>query len=168
MQESMVKFVLVLLALLSLVLGGLLLLVPGGFVSFSQAEAANLAWLRSLGASLVSVQGFGLALIAFRRRDTNPLLGIIALATTVQTGVLWYSLVTGEFTAQMLWIVIVPGIIATTAVVLLWAVWISRRRSVKTLGGGPQQIAQGYQAEASQQSAAHAEQPTGTPEQQGS
>jgi hypothetical protein len=148
MQESMVKFVLILIALLSLALGGVFLIIPGWFITASQAEAVNVAWLRNLGASLVSVQGFGLAIAAFRRRDTNPLLAIITIASTVEAGVIWYSLIVGEFSAEALWAVIVPGIVATTAAVLLWVAWISRRGSLKELLSGQPQLAHGGDAAA--------------------
>lgn len=131
----MVKFALILIALLALVAGGVLLIIPGWYVELAQTEPTNLAWMRFFGAGLVSVQGFGLLIAAFRRRDTNPLVGLIALASTAETGVLWYSLVTGEFSAGALWAVIVPGIVATAGAVLLWGAWLSRRKSVRTLSG---------------------------------
>ncbi len=131
----MVKFALVLIALLALLAGGVLLIIPGWYVELAQTEPTNLAWMRFFGAGLVSMQGFGLLIAAFRRRDTNPLMGLIALASTVEAGVLWYSLVTGEFSAGALWAVIVPGIVATAGAVLLWGAWLSRRKSVRTLSG---------------------------------
>jgi hypothetical protein len=140
MHESMVKFALVLIGLLSLAAGGILLVIPGWYVELSGTESANEAWMRFFGASLVTLQGFGLMLAAFRRRDTNPLLTLIALATTVESGVLWYSLVAGEFAAEALWAVVVPGVVATASAVLLWGVWASRRKSVKLLGGAGAQV----------------------------
>lgn len=131
----MVKFALILIALLALVAGGVLLVIPGWYVELAQTEDTNLAWMRFFGAGLVSMQGFGLLIAAFRRRDTNPLVGLLALASTAETGVLWYALVTGEFSAGALWAVIVPGIVATAGVVLLWGAWLSRRKSVKALPG---------------------------------
>lgn len=129
MKEPVVKIVLVVTALLSVALGGVFLIIPGWYIELSEAEAVNVAWLRNLGASLVSLQGFGLFAVAFRRRETNPLLGFIALASTVETGALWYSLVVSEFSAQALWAVIVPSVLATGMSVLMWAAWIARRKS---------------------------------------
>jgi len=138
MQESIVKLVLSLLAMLFLALGGVFLVIPEWYVTFSEAEEVNTGWLRGLGAAMVSVQGIGLSVSAFRRRDTNPLLATIALASTAQAGVLWYSLIAGEFTVQALWTLIVPGVIVTLAAILGWAAWASRHRSVKLLVEGRQ------------------------------
>ena len=140
MQESMVKFLLIVVAVLSLAMGALFLIIPEWYVQFSEAEAANLAWLRLVGANLVAVQGFGVMLAVFRRRDTNPLLGITAIATTVVTGVLWYSLFAGEFTAAALWTIVVPGIFSTASAVVLWAAWASRRRSLRGGAAAPSQL----------------------------
>ena len=139
----MVKFALILIALLAPVAGGVLVSVPGWYVELAQTEPTNLAWMRFFGAGLVSIQGFGLFIAAFRRRDTNPLVGLIALASTAETGVLWYSLVTGEFSAGALWAVIVPGVVATAGAVLLWGAWLSRRKSVRALVGTGRQAVDG-------------------------
>ena len=140
MQESMVKFLLVLIALVSIALGGVFLIIPGWYITFGEAEATNVAWLRQVGANIMIVQGLGSALVAFRRRDTNPLLAFITLQSTVATGVLWYSLIVGEFSAEALWTIIVPGIFATAGVLVYWVAWFSRRRSVQQLGGSKTQI----------------------------
>lgn len=132
----MVKFMLILIALLSFAMGGVFLIIPEWFITLSDAESVNVAWLRNVGASLVTLQGFGLAVASFRRRDTNPLLAVVALASTVQSGALWYSLVAGEFSAEAIWAIVVPSIVATAAAVALWAAWISRRRSLADRGAG--------------------------------
>lgn len=142
----MVKFALILIALLALVAGGVLLIIPGWYVELAQTDPTNLAWMRFFGAGLVSVQGFGLLIAAVRRRDTNPLVGLIALASSVEAGVLWYSLVVGEFGAQALWAVVVPGVVATAGAVLLWGAWLSRRKSVKALSGSDRQAVEANHA----------------------
>ena len=129
MKEPVVKIVLVVTALLSLGLGGVFMIIPGWFVTLSEAESVNVAWLRNVGAGLVALQGFGLFAVAFRRRETNPLLGFIALTSSLQSVALWYSLIVSEFSAQALWAVVVPSIVSTGMSVLLWGAWISRRRS---------------------------------------
>ncbi len=133
MQESLVKLVLVLTALASLLVGGAFLIIPVWIIEFSGAQSIDVGWLRSVGASTVGVQGFGLLIAAFRRRDTNPLVGIVALATTIQVGVLWYSLFTGEYGEMSRWATVTPAILGTIAGVLLWFSWISRRRTVGEL-----------------------------------
>jgi hypothetical protein len=134
MQESLVKLVVVLTALVSLLVGGVFLVIPGWFVVVSGATLADIGWLRSIGASVVGLQGFGLLIAAFRRRDTNPLIGIVALVTTIEAGAVWYSLFAGEYGETGRWAVIVPAILATVSGVLLWFSWLSRR---KTVGGLP-------------------------------
>jgi len=133
MQESLVKLVVVLTALVSLAVGAVFLVIPGWFVTVSGATVADVGWLRAVGGSVVSVQGFGLLIAAFRRRDTNPLLGIAALATTAEAVVMWFSLFAGEYGETSQWTIIVFGILATVAAVLLWISWLSRRKSVQLL-----------------------------------
>ena len=133
MQESLVKLVLVLAALAALLVGGVFLVIPGWVVAVSGTPSIDVGWLRSVGASAVGLQGFGLLIAAFRRRDTNPLLGIVALVTTIQAGALWYSLFTGEYGEMSRWATVTPSILATITGVLLWFSWISRRRTVGEL-----------------------------------
>ena len=137
----MVKFVLILLALVCMALGAVFLIIPEWYLTFSEAEAVNVGWLRGLGAGVITVQGFGLAVSAFRRRDTNLLVAIIALVSTVQAGVIWFSLFSGEFSAQAVWTIVAPGVLLTVTAFLVWAAWASRRRSVKLLNGGGAHVA---------------------------
>jgi hypothetical protein len=133
MQESLVKLVLGLVGLASLALGIVFLFFPGWFVTFSGSEAVNVGWLRGIGGGLIAVQGFGLLIAAFRRRDTNSLVGIAAFASTLQSIGLWIAVFTGGYSATASWTTIVPGIVATVAAVLLWFAWFSRRRSLAGL-----------------------------------
>ena len=133
MQESLVKLVLALAALVSLAIGVLFLVFPGSFVTVSEVESVNLGWLRSVGASVIGLQGFGLLVAAFRRRDTNLLLSIVALVTTVQAGATWFSVFAGEFSTMRGWAGITLAVLATLAAVLLWLAWLSRRKSVGSL-----------------------------------
>ena len=133
MQEPMVKFVLILTALAALAFGGLLLVIPEWYVTFSDGDPTNIGWLRFIGAGVVSLQGFGLAIVSVRRRGTNLLLGLIALASTVQTGALWFVFIRDELSVEAAWTVIVPGVGAAACVVLLWAAWASRRASSRFL-----------------------------------
>ena len=134
MQESLVKLVLIFTALASIVAGAVLLVIPGWFVETSGITAIDVGWLRSIGASVIGVQGFGLLIAAFRRRDTNPLVGIVSLVTTFQAGALWYSLFAGEYGEMSRWAIVVPAILATIAGVFLWLIWAARRT---TVGGLP-------------------------------
>lgn len=133
MQESLIKLVLILVAIASLAVGGVLLIIPGSYVALAEAEALNLSWLRGLGASVVALQGAGMLVSAFRRRDTNPLVATTAFTTTVQAGALWYSLVLGEHGSSRALVVIISGVLATAAALLLWFVWLARKKSVQSL-----------------------------------
>ena len=132
-REGFNKLAIGLTAVASIGLGGVFLIIPGWFVTLSEAESVNVAWLRTVGAGLVSVQGFGLLVATFRRRDTNPILLLTAMASTVQSIAGWYSLFAAEFSAQAQWTIIVPFLFATIAAIFLWAAWISRRREAAGL-----------------------------------
>ncbi len=134
MQEPMVKFILILIALAALAFGGLLLVIPEWYVTFSDGDSTNIGWLRFIGAGIVSLQGFGLAVVSVRRRGTNLLLALIAFVSTIQTGVLWYVVIGDELSVEAMWTVIVPGVAAAAGVVLLWAAWASRRSSARAPG----------------------------------
>ncbi|MFP4375570.1 MAG: hypothetical protein ACLFP4_00880 [Spirochaetales bacterium] len=135
MKESIIKLTLALVALAGLAFGGTLGLIPDWYITLSESESVNLAWLRMLGAGMFSVQGIGLLVATFRRKDTTPIILQVALLSTAQSVAGWYSLFAGEFSAVAQWALIVPLLFATITSVLLWFIWVSRRRSRK--GGVP-------------------------------
>lgn len=135
MQESLVKVLVFFTALLSIVMGAVLMLFPGSFAEFTGITTADVGWLRNVGAATLGIQGFGLMIAAFRRRDTNLLVGLVGFVTTLEAGTLWYSLFTGEYGEMSRWVTIAFSILATVAAVILWFAWVSRRKS---LGGLPQ------------------------------
>ena len=143
MKESLVKLIVVVIALSSLLVGGAFLIIPAWMTSYLGIRAADPGWLRSIGAATVGLQGFGLLVASFRRRDTNPLVGMVSLVTTLEMGVLWYSLFAGEFGDMSRIAVIAIAILATVAAVLLWIVWTSRRKSLSGAGaaGSRKQVA---------------------------
>ena len=130
MQESLVKLLLIVVGVVSLALGVIFLFFPTAFLTFAGADAANVGWLRSVGGGLVAFQGLGLLIASFRRRDTNPLLAAITLASVLQSIGIWISVFKAEYTATSSWTTIVLGILATLASVLLVGAWWSRRRTV--------------------------------------
>jgi len=156
MQESLVKVVLLLVGIVCLAIGALILIMPGWFLVLSQAETLNIGWLRITGAGLLALQGLGLLTSSFRRRDTNPLLGFAALATTVQAGSLWYSVFAGEFSAATTWPVILASIGATLGAVLLWFAWVARRRSLKGMPSKARGKARGSEDAGAGEEAGHA------------
>ena len=133
MQESLVKLLLIVIGVVALVLGVVFLLFPGWFVTFSGSEPMNVGWLRTIGGGMVALQGFGLLIASVRRRDTNPILAVAAVASLLQSIGLWIAVFSDGYTAEKSWTTIVPGILATVASVLLVAAWLSRRRSVGDL-----------------------------------
>lgn len=134
MQESLVKFVLVLIGLGAVAIGAVFLLIPGGFAEFSQAELSNIGWLRGLGAYVIVMPGLTSLLAAFKRRETTSLIGFSALAMTVATVTLWYAIFAGELTSASRWTVVLPAILGTAAAVFLWASWASRRAAAPRKG----------------------------------
>ena len=134
MKEPLVKLVLTLIAAGSLALGALWLIAPQSYLDFGGIEPTHIGWLRTIGAGLIGLQGFGLLVATVRRRDTNPGLLLIAFASTLQTGTAWFSLVTREFVAETGWVVVVPIALATVASILLWMVYMSRHASRALLG----------------------------------
>ncbi|TVQ17938.1 MAG: hypothetical protein EA382_18295 [Spirochaetaceae bacterium] len=134
MKESLVKLVLTLIAIGSLALGALWLIAPQSYLDFGGIESTHIGWLRTIGAGLIGLQGIGLLVTIVRRRDTNPGLLLIAFASTLQTGAAWYSLISGELTAEAGWVIVVPIALATVASILLWMVYLSRHASRALLG----------------------------------
>jgi hypothetical protein len=121
-----------LVAFASLAYGGVFLLIPAWFAEFSGADPVNLAWLRNVGAALVSVQGFGGLWAMVRRKATLSLVVMIALASTVESVALWLSISLDEFTATRMWTIILPTLLASVSSVFLWIVAERRRRLAKT------------------------------------
>jgi hypothetical protein len=133
MQESLVKLLLIVVGVIALALGVIFLFFPTAFLTFAEADAANVGWLRSVGGGLVVFQGFGLLVASFRRRDTNLLLASVAFASVLQSIGIWISVFKAEYTATASWTTIVLGILASLAAVLLVGAWWSRRRTVADL-----------------------------------
>lgn len=137
MKEPVVKLLLVVIALSSLFVGGAFLVIPGWIISYTGITATDPAWLRSIGAATLGLQGFGLLVAAFRRRDTTPLLGIVAFVTTLEMGVIWYSLFSGGYGEMNRLAIVAIAILTTVCAGLLWIVWSSRRKSLQ---GGDRSI----------------------------
>lgn len=133
MSESLVKFLLLFVGAVAVACGLVFLVAADWFVTVSGAEAANVGWLRMLGGAVAVIHGFGLFIVAFRRRDTNLLLFIISFATSVMIVSLWFSLFTKEFSAERSWTTILPAIVGTAVAAALWVVWLARRKSVGDL-----------------------------------
>lgn len=114
-------------AALSFVYGLLFLIAPGLFADLSQARRVNLAWLRNVGAALVSVQGVG-TILAIRRRPWNAeLLLILGIASLVETAALVVSLAIGEFSAERRWMIWAPAVAAgASGLVYLYAARLPR------------------------------------------
>jgi len=137
MKESLVKLLVVLIALASVFVGGAFVLIPSWVADYT-GTSAEPGWLRSIGAATVGIQGFGLLITAFRRRDTNPLLGIVSLVTTLEMGVMWYSVFSGGYGETNRLALVAVAILATVAAGVLWLSWSSRRKSLS--GGAPSKV----------------------------
>ncbi len=139
MHESLVKFVLILVGLGAVAFGGVLMIMPDGFIQFSGSEVANAGWLRGLGAMVAVVPGLSSLLVTLKRKETNALLAFSSLSLTAATGALWYSLFAGELSAANRWTVVLPAVLSTVAAVFLWLAWASRRRTASGVPSGQQE-----------------------------
>jgi hypothetical protein len=79
----------------------------------------------------------------------------VALLSTAQSVAGWYSLFTSEFSAAAQWALIVPLLFATIASVLLWVIWVSRRRSRHGVAPGGTRVADTGQPPVADQSAGY-------------
>ena len=100
----------------SLGYGLMLLLIPDVFCDLLKAEAVNTAWLRTIGAALLGTNVVGCWLWL---KTPNLDMGRVQTATAgLEAGAMTLSLLLGEFTAEIIWMV-------QTSVVLAFAVTLA-------------------------------------------
>ena len=105
--------------------GILFLFLPYLFVDISIAKTTNIAWLRSIGASIIGVLFFGCLSIYLNPIGKFELLKIITLTSFLQTSGLIYSRFKSEFSAQNLLVIDASILLAivTTLIFLIIAVY---------------------------------------------
>ena len=113
------------ISILSLLYGILFLFLPYLFVDISIAKITNIAWLRSIGASIIGVLFFGCLSIYLNPIGKFELLKIIILTSFLQTSGLIYSRFKSEFSAQNLLVIDATILLAivTTLIFLIIAVY---------------------------------------------
>ena len=113
------------ISILSLLYGILFLFLPYLFVDISIAKTTNIAWLRSIGASIIGVLFFGCLSIYLNPIGKFELLKIITLTSFLQTSGLIYSRFKSEFSAQNLLVIDATILLAivTTLIFLIIAVY---------------------------------------------
>ena len=96
----MIRYSILLIALISLIYGSIFLFFPIWFVNFTHAENINVAWLSTIGASIVGLLFFGCLNIYYKPRGKLSLLKIISITSVLQTLTLIFSRFFNEFSAQ--------------------------------------------------------------------
>ena len=96
----MIRLSLLVLSIFSLIYGVYFLLFPFNFVSITNAEEINVAWLRNIGASITGLLFIGLLYIYISPQKSLKLLIIITITSIIQTTALIYSRFSNEFSAQ--------------------------------------------------------------------
>lgn len=103
----------------SLFMGGIFFLNPYFYASFEGANFENIAWLRNLGAALISVNGIGALLAASDPLKEKKLYDVVLLASCLETIALSWSTYSWEFSATVHELIIIPLILAGLVSVLL-------------------------------------------------
>ena len=123
----MIRSSFLLLSLISLIYGMTFLIYPNWFISLSEAENINSAWLRNIGASVVGLLFFGCFSIYYKPKGKLSLLKIITITSTLQTFALIFSRFYNEFSAQNL--IVIDLTIYLAIFVCFYLTWILVRKS---------------------------------------
>ena len=116
----MIKNSFLIIAILSLIYGIVFFITPNWFVNYSLAENVNVAWLRSIGASIIGLLFYGCFLIYLNAQGKIHLLRVITVTSILQTLALIYSRYINEFSAKNLFIIdITIGIAILVTVYLI-------------------------------------------------
>ena len=118
----MIRNSFLIIAILSLFYGMVFLLIPEWFVNFSETKNINIAWLRSIGASIIGLLFIGCLYIYFNPVKKIELFRVITITSTLQTLALFYSRFFSEFSAKNLLVIditIIIALIVTTYFILL-------------------------------------------------
>ena len=100
-------------------MGVIFFLFPHFYANLEGASFDNIAWLRNLGAALISVNGIGAILAASDPTKEKKLYDIVLLASCLETIALSWSTYHWEFTANVAWLIIAPLILASLVSIML-------------------------------------------------
>jgi len=118
----MIRKSLILISIFSLFYGLIFLFLPNVFAEVTVADKINIAWLRTIGASIIGVLFIGLILVYKSPRKNYDLFKVITLTSVLQTIGLIFSRFSNEFSAQK--ILIVDFTIYSAIFVTLYLVFI--------------------------------------------
>ncbi len=124
----MVKNSFLLIAILSLIYGVIFFITPHWFVDFSAAKSVNVAWLRSIGASIIGLLFFGCFLIYLNPIGKLQLLRVITMTSLLQTLGLIYSRYLNEFSAKNILIIDMTLAIAIIVTIYFIALVFTRKK----------------------------------------
>ena len=100
-------------------MGGIFFLNPYFYASVEGANFENIAWLRNLGAALISVNGIGALLAASNPKKEKKLYDVVLLASCLETIALSWSTFSWEFSATVQELIIIPLLMAAIVSILL-------------------------------------------------
>ena len=118
----MIKLSFLFLGILSFFYGIIFFLIPEWFVNFSIASNTNIAWLRSIGASILGILFMGSMYIYLNPIGKLEILRLITITSFLQTMALIYSRFFDEFSAKNIMVIdltIVVALLVTIYLVLL-------------------------------------------------
>ena len=100
-------------------MGFIFFINPYLYAELEGANFENIAWLRSLGAALISVNGIGALLASSNPIKEKKLYDVVLIASCLETIALSWSTYCWEFSATILWLIIIPLLMASLVSALL-------------------------------------------------
>tara|TARA_X000000950_G_scaffold129041_2_gene161173 strand:- start:1392 stop:1763 length:372 start_codon:yes stop_codon:yes gene_type:complete len=103
----------------SLLMGLVFFLYPHFYAQLEGANYENIAWLRNLGAALISVNGIGALLASSNPNKEKKLYDVVLLSSCLETIALAWSTYRWEFSATVKEYIIIPLLAAGLVSVIL-------------------------------------------------
>ena len=100
-------------------MGFIFFINPYLYAELEGANFENIAWLRNLGAALISVNGIGALLASSNPIKEKKLYDVVLLASCLETIALSWSTYSWEFSATVPWLIVVPLLMASLVSILL-------------------------------------------------
>lgn len=100
-------------------MGFVFFLFPHFYAQLEGANFENIAWLRNLGATLISVNGIGALLASSNPNKERKLYDIVLLSSCLETVGLSWSTYNWEFSATIKEFIIIPLLAAGLVSVML-------------------------------------------------
>lgn len=100
-------------------MGFIFFINPYLYAELEVANFENIAWLRNLGAALISVNGIGALLVSSNPIQEKKLYDVVLLTSCLETIALSWCTYSWEFSATVPWLIVVPLLIASLVSILL-------------------------------------------------